>query len=443
MQKAAAQTPLVRPLPSPDHVTPYDRLVWQDGQVERLLASGERREDLETYFGTSEYRELARLARRAERAPLARDVPRVVIVPGIMGSQLGLPRRQPLPRDVLWLDPLDISSGRLLALKVSESSAVCSYGVVLYSYLKLKLQLRAAGFECVFHAYDWRLGVEPLGKELARRLQAENAPTLAVVAHSMGALVSRAALSLGGGERVRRLVLLGAPNFGSFGAVQALRGTYAVVRKIARVDAYHSAEALAAEVFTSFPSLYQMLPAAGYSGALDLFDPSAWPAVGPQPQRELLRAARHGGAALAAPDERFTVVVGVGQETVTAVHRRRGDFIYTVTRHGDGTVPVACARLPGARHYYAAVAHSELTRDGRVASAVVELLRAGRTRRLAESWRTASRAQAQISDAALRRTHTEKVDWTALEPEQRRLFLQNLNEPPQLRLRIPGRAERL
>lgn len=439
MPQGAVQTAPARPPPSPDHVTPYDRLVWPDGQVERLLASGERREDLETYFGTGEYHDLARLARRAERMPLARDLPRVIIVPGIMGSQLGLPRRQPLPRDILWLDPLDIGSGRLLALKVSESNPVCSYGVVLYSYLKLKLRLRAAGFDPLFHAYDWRLGVEKLGEELARRLQAESGTALAVVAHSMGALVARAAVAQRGSERVRRLVLLGAPNFGSFGAVQALRGTYAVVRKIARVDAYHSAEALAAEVFTSFPSLYQMLPAAGYSGAVDLFDPNAWPAAGPQPQSELLRAARHVGAALAAPDERFSVVVGVGQETVTALHRRRTGFTYTITRHGDGTVPVACAQLPGARHYYAAVPHSELARDEQVASALVELLRAGRTRRLADSWRSGSKAQAQISDAALRRMHAEKVDWTALEPEQRRLFLQNLNEPPRLRLRVPRR----
>jgi predicted Fe-S protein YdhL (DUF1289 family) len=47
----------------------------------------------------------------------------------------------------------------------------------------------------------------------------------------------------------------------------------------------------------------------------------------------------------------------------------------------------------------------------------------------------------RIGDHQLRRTHVEKVDWAALAPEQRRLFLQNLNEPPHLRLRVP-RARR-
>jgi hypothetical protein len=30
-----------------------------------------------------------------------------------------------------------------------------------------------------------------------------------------------------------------------------------------------------------------------------------------------------------------------------------------------------------------------------------------------------------------------KVDWAALTPRERRLFLENLNEPPHLRLRVP------
>ena len=37
---------------------------------------------------------------------------------------------------------------------------------------------------------------------------------------------------------------------------------------------------------------------------------------------------------------------------------------------------------------------------------------------------------------------TDKVDWAALAPEQRRLFLENLNEPPHLKLRVPRAARR-
>jgi predicted Fe-S protein YdhL (DUF1289 family) len=69
----------------------------------------------------------------------------------------------------------------------------------------------------------------------------------------------------------------------------------------------------------------------------------------------------------------------------------------------------------------------------------VDLLRSGSTRRLPSRAAGAVRAAAQLSDARLRRTHAEKVDWAALTPTERRLFLENLNEPPRIRLRVPGR----
>ena len=95
----------------------------------------------------------------------------------------------------------------------------------------------------------------------------------------------------------------------------------------------------------------------------------------------------------------------------------------------------------GAPAYYVPVAHSDLTRDPTVAAAVVDLLRKGSTRRLPTKWATTSRAQASITDRQLRRTHTQKVDWAALEPDERRIFLQSLNEPPKLQLRIPSKKK--
>lgn len=426
-----------------DHVTPYDRFgAWSDDDVERLLASGEQRQELETYFGADEYRELVALAHAACRARPRSDACRAIIVPGILGSQLALPRRPPLTSDVLWLDPVDIGSGRLAELALRGAPHFEPCGVVLYSYLRLKLHLRAAGHDPIFHAYDWRLSIDQLGRDLARRIASEASTRIALVGHSLGGLVSRAALAIEGGERIERVVLLGAPNGGSFAAVQALRGTYAVVRQIARLDAHHQAAALAAEVFSTFPSLWQMLPRSQGRGALDLLDPESWPRSGPVPSAEVLESVRRLDALLAPADERFSVIVGVGGETVTAVTRRGEDFVYTVTRHGDGTVPVACARLDGARHFHATVPHSDLTRDGLVARAVIDLLNDGSTRRLPGKWRTASRALARVSDGELRRLPADKVDWAQLSPEERRTFLQNLNDPPRLRLRVPAQARR-
>ncbi len=426
-----------RPDSYPDHVTPYDRFALSDTQIEDLLATGEQQRELIAYFGTQEYRELATLARKAARVS-TETAPLVFVVPGIMGSQLGLLRQAPLPNDVLWLDPIDIEVGRLSALRLPDAAPIVSLGAVLYSYLRLKLHLRAAGFAAVFHDYDWRLGIDELGRAFAKRLRAQKHDRVMVVAHSMGGLVARAALALPGTEKVARIVLMGTPNFGSFAPVQALRGTYAVVRKIARLVQSSSAETMAAEIFNTFPSLYHMLPLATRNGGPDLLEPGEWPQSNPRPRAELLASARCVQSALAPADHRFAVVVGVGEETVTAVTRRKDEFVYTITRRGDGTVPAISAELPGALMHYATVAHSDLTRDRVVAAAVIDLLRKGTTRRLPRSWAGRSRAEARISDRQLRRTHVQKVDWAGLEPEQRRRFLQNLNEPPELKLAVPA-----
>jgi pimeloyl-ACP methyl ester carboxylesterase len=425
---------VTRPDSTLDHVTPYDRLAFSDVQVEHLLATGEHSRELITYFGEDEYRKLAALARTAQQTPLPANATRVVIVPGIMGSNLGSKRTPPLPNDILWLDPVDIEMGHLERLRLPATTPIVSLGIVLYTYLRLKLHLRIAGLAPVFHDYDWRLGVDELGRGLAERLAREPGRVM-IVAHSMGGLVSRAALTSGGGN-VERVVLLGTPNLGSFAPVQALRGTYAVVRKIARLVEAQSPEMLAAEVFSTFPSLYHLLPAGEVSRELDLFDPASWPSSGPQPNAELLTRART--LALAPADERIAVIVGAGQETVTSVARHGEEFEYTITRQGDGTVPTVCAVLPGASTYYTSVAHSELARDETVAQAIADVLHTGTTQRLSSKLARPSAAEARITDAELRRTHANKVDWAGLEPDDRRIFLQTLNEPPKLKLQPPG-----
>jgi len=427
-----------RPGTPTQHITPYDRFVWSDVEIERMLASGEHRAELAAYFGEIEYQDLARLARRAQRVGINDAQPYVVVVPGILGSQLGLARSRPLPNDVLWLDPIDIQVGRLDLLGLDAGAPIVPLGVVLYSHLKLRLRLRAAGFGVTSHDYDWRLGIEESGELLARRLRELGSGRMAIVSHSMGGLVSRIALTLPGTQHVERVVLLGTPNSGSYAPVQALRGTYAVVRKIARLDPATTAERLTEQVFNSFPSLYQMVPAPRDESGANLLDAGEWPHSGPALRLPLLERAQRFRSGLPPPDERFIAIAGVGQETVTAASRRRDGFVYTITRHGDGTVPAESAALDGAHTYFVEAAHSDLTRDAHVAAAIADLLRTGTTGKLPRRWSGNSRAQARISDRELRRTHADKVDWTSLTPAQRREFLQNLNEPLKLRLRVPA-----
>ncbi|HEY6453636.1 MAG TPA: hypothetical protein VIX87_13680 [Steroidobacteraceae bacterium] len=415
-------------------VSVYDRMCWRWQRLERALAQGRHRRELAAYLGQSEYALLSALARASAAAPRRKSRPKVYLLPGIMGSQLGHWRGRGHAADLLWLDPSDIVRGRLAELRRGADTTLEPLGGIVYSYLALKLRLQAAGFEVILHAYDWREDIGALGARLAARLRADRARELALVGHSMGGLIARAALAhiAGGatGARITRVVGLGTPHGGALAAVQALRATYPVVCRLAAVDRRHDAAALSREVFGTFMSVYQLLPAD--CGRLDLFDPRSWPRQGPKPDPGLLSAARGLGALLAPADARFVSIIGTGQRTVVGLERRGGQFHYEISAAGDGTVAAARATLPGAADYYLRCEHSELPRSELVAAALVELLCTGRTRRLPQHVTVGHGRHAHVSDAQLGRALARKIDWHALRTADRRRYFARLNTPPAL-----------
>jgi pimeloyl-ACP methyl ester carboxylesterase len=356
-------------------------------------------------------------------------LPKVYLLPGIMGSQLGRARPRGRPVDLLWLDPSDVVQGRLAELRWGARRSLQTLGAIPYTYLPLKLRLRSAGFEVVLYDYDWRDDLRGVAAALAARLRADAAREIALIGHSMGGLLARAAMALAS-ERITRLIGLGTPHEGAMPAVQALRATYPVVCRLAAIDTRHDAEALCREVFHSFTSIYQLLP--DRVGKLDLLDPRCWPRLGVQPDAARLLAARGFRASLATPDERYVSIIGTGQRTVTGLARRGGQFHYEISAAGDGTVAATRATLPGARNYYVRCEHSELPRNERVGAALVDLLRTGRTQRLPQKLVRSRGPVLKVSDSALRRGLARKIDWHALSPAARRRYLKRLSAAPAL-----------
>lgn len=354
-------------------------------EVERALSTGEHPVLLQRYFGAEHYAELQELARTAATRSV-RGGPRVYILPGIMGSTLGSPRPS-WWNDLIWLDPVDISDGKLTELAISRNGIKHqALGVILLTYLKLKLMLRIAGYDADFFPYDWRLSVEELGKRLAEEIMAAPGDNISLVAHSMGGLVARAALAKADGK-VERLIMLGTPNHGSFNAIQTLRGIYPIVRKLAWFDRKHSPEQLTKDVFHTFPGLYQLLPDPAKFSTFDLYDPRSWPGTGPGlPRADLLKLAKTAQNLYAPPDERFFLIAGVNHETIVDVQQSDGDFVYTTSYAGDGTVPVDFAELPGVKTYYAAESHGRLPNNRAVARAVADILGTGTTEALPQQW---------------------------------------------------------
>ncbi len=218
------------------------------------------------------------------------------------------------------------------------------------------------------------------GRALAKAIEAE--PTrVNLVAHSMGGLVARAALTHSP-KKLGRIISLGTPNYGSFSPLQAFRGSHAVVRKLSWLD---NGQNDLTSIFSGFQGLSEMFPDPG-TIATDLFDLSNWPIEGARPAQELLLKARKVQKSLAtAKDAPLGIIqiIGVNQETVVGATIQDKEFVYAMSHDGDGTVPLACASLPDATAtYYVEEEHGSLPNNSSVARAVQSLIATGETKEL-------------------------------------------------------------
>ncbi len=361
--------------------------------------------------------ELSRLARRAAGM---RGGPRLLILPGLMGSSIGHLRKNG-GADVTWFDPVEIAQGQLVKLALPAGSRFWAVGVLKFAYERLRLVLRIAGFDAVFHPYDWRRDLAWNGRELADRLLRERRQDVVVVGHSAGGLVARAALAHKGGERIGRVIQLGTPNKGVFVAVQALRGTYPLIRRVAMLDLKHSADELAREMLVTFPGLCGLLPAAGVCKEFDPFDPAQWP-EGPKPATALLAAARKLLPGLPPPDERFRLVAGFGQDTVLGLRRSGRRLEFGRGPAGDGTVPLALALWPGLKTCYVEESHGSLPGNADVGRAVVDMARSGATTAL-PAVLPRRRGVPTLWQEDLREAPAPKVAWGDLSEREQREFL--------------------
>jgi len=243
----------------------------------------------------------------------------------------------------------------------------------------------------------------------------------------MGGLVARMALPNLPKRAVRRLILLGTPNRGTFAPLQALRGTYPFVRWLARLDGRHSSRYLAEKVFGSFPGLYQLLPMQRRFSRIDLSDPRCWPKDAPRPDPSLLKQACAVLRELARPDSRMIQIIGVNQETIVGVRRAAGGFEYAMSLNGDGTVPVASALLPAATAYFVDELHGNLANNPAVIRALIDLVRHGHTRELSRRWTRRPAPVRRIDDAGLRSGRLPKIDWRRLDSAQREAVFKELD----------------
>lgn len=384
-------------------------------ELARLLAypTSEEETALRVYLGDARYQRMHYLALRQSTRGVRTRQGNVVVIPGIMGSELTAVDGRG-GHEQIWVKALPILAGRLSRLRLAADGRgefdprydVRATGILKRFYGELLLALNEQWRVRAFW-FDWRKDLNLAADELRAQLSgwfADDEP-VHIVAHSMGGLVARTFIKnhperwqtmwdgQANGRRGGRLVMLGTPHHGSFAIPQAILGLEGAVRKLALADLRHNAEDLL-RILNSFVGSYQMLPspllvaaaeplylAATYGGELDV------------PQRHLDTARAHHqalhDAARTVDPARMIVVAGANRPTLGAIRdlaRLASLDAYELTLAGDGRVShelgalgAAAGAADGSRvpTYYVDEGHGDLPANRAILSALDALLAEG------------------------------------------------------------------
>lgn len=355
-----------------------------DAKVEEWLKTGEQERALRDMLGDALYEDLRATARQAPPTVEARESHGrpIFILPGIMGSTLSLPR--PILDDLVWIDIDDLILGgiRKLAWKPSQNEVFGS-GVILTSYLRMKLRLRRSGLSSEFFPYDWRASVPDTGQAMLESLKARGVKGAVLVCHSMGGLIARRMAELDPArEVVARVITVGTPNYGSYSPVTVFRMAHEYLQYLARIDIFHSPEDLVKDYIRHFPGLLEMMPDPQKRPGEDYFDIGGWPSRGLRPLKDALDKALAAKTGLASVDDRFVQIVGYGQPTIQRASIDNGDFVFEHGRDGDGTVPRDLAEMGNVPRYYVAGEHGGLCNLSIVIDSVRDIIKTGVTKAL-------------------------------------------------------------
>jgi hypothetical protein len=349
----------------------------------------------------------------------AEERPAVVVLPGILGSNLALDGKR------IWLGLRLIGGLKKLAWDPASAARITPDGAIGLSYDDL-IEHLAATHEVIEFAYDWRRPVEHEARRLGAAVDAALARRggsgrpVRLLAHSMGGLVART-MQLECPEVWERmmardgarLLMLGTPNGGSWAPMQVLSGDDTFGNALVAFGGLFD-DAGTREVMAAMPGFLQ-LQAGLTDPALALDRQATWQKLadddyqlvrernrwhnderqlsvykwGAPPQQVLdqavaLRRRLDAQAAdLGAMAAKMLLVVG--HEKFTPAGYRVGveglEYLDTPDG-GDGRVTLASALLPGVRTWRCEVAHGKLPDEATAFDAYVELLERGDTQRL-------------------------------------------------------------
>ena len=346
--------------------------------------------------------EMNRSGAMPEAARARYDGPDILFLPGLPGAHLAAKGGHGWRP---WFNPLQFGKGNLAeALRLGPDGvrpaggvpALTQAGSIGVVYNPAFRRWRRAGIEVHDHGFDWRKplthAARLLGQHIDRLHRESPGKRLALVGHSTGAFVAAlwAARDPEWYEKVESAVFIGGALGGTFTAYEMLSGKHELIGTIADLTVDDTAGQLH-ETAVTWPGLVHLLPARGLLNrpGVDLFDPGVWKAEHTPDARWILQSARLKSEVLQSPLLAVsTAIVRADIGTVEEV-LAIGDALKLGSPRGpgDGTIPIDLAVVPGLAQVYVSDvgSHSSMPSKGKVAKAVRDILRTGKTERLQRS----------------------------------------------------------
>jgi pSer/pThr/pTyr-binding forkhead associated (FHA) protein len=284
----------------------------------------------------------------------------VVFVPGIMGSELWRGDTQIWPNLKLLLKQPDLF--KYPGEPGIEPRGILQQVVIVPNLIKLEQYSRLGdylvqdlgyerGKDFFEFAYDWRQDIRHSARQLGKFIEKLETPSIKLIGHSLGTLVSRYYVErLGGKDKVERLILMGGPYYGTPSGVTSLMFgpeilPFGIMGETLR------------KVIATFPTAYQILPvyACGKDQGgrpFNFMQDNTWLSEEQWPLWELAREFKKElGMQTSVPT---TCIFGYGHKTIDEIKLYRnedGSFsnsAYLSTTTGDDSVPQNSSILEGA-----------------------------------------------------------------------------------------------
>lgn len=229
--------------------------------------------------------------------------PVLIIIPGIMGSNLSQ------NGDLVWINYLSFLSGGLSRIG-NDKPNVQATSLIKTSYGNLAKYFSDT-YDVMLFPFDWRRPLQETAKIFSgeiTRLLALDVP-IKIIGHSMGGVLVRDFMVFHP-ERWNQLknspgfqmVFLGSPLLGSFRILNVLLGEDDMIKKLAKIDLFHSKKELLS-IFSALPGIHSLLPlynngdndfgtSSIWEKIIDAFGDAAWP-VPPKQQLAQFSAYRN------------------------------------------------------------------------------------------------------------------------------------------------------